>query len=200
MDDVIGAASDELGARVEFLRSVGTELMQHSDRGLLSHLIGTRGLLEQWGARPALCDAGLFHSVYGTEVYQLTTIPMTMRSRVQEVIGPEAEAVAWLFCVMKRETLKDNLGREADLGVTNHLTGERCAITPEQFADLTNLMFANTLEVVRRLSVTNKNHREAVRDLIPFGDAALPAARQALDAFLRTVTLDPPRRWWQFWK
>lgn len=194
------ATRDGLEARIEFLRAVGTESMQHSDRGLLSHLVETRGLLERWGARPALCDAGLFHSVYGTEVYKLTTIPVSMRGRVQEVIGPEAEAVAWLFCVMKRETLKDNLKRETDLGVGSHLTGERLAITREQFSDLTNLMFANTLEVVGRLSVKNKNHRDAVRELIDFRDTAMPAAREDLDAFLSTVDLEPPRRWWQFWK
>jgi hypothetical protein len=50
------------------LREANTEGMQHSDRGLLDHLFGTRQLLVEWEARAALCDAGLFHSVYGNGI------------------------------------------------------------------------------------------------------------------------------------
>jgi hypothetical protein len=96
--------SEELDKRLEFLLDVNVEEREHSERGLLSHLLGTRRLLLEWGARSALCDAGLFHSIYGTEGYQQATVPLSMRARVQELIGNEAECLAW-FCVMRRETL-----------------------------------------------------------------------------------------------
>src|SRR5580704_14622773 len=100
---------EELDKRVQFLRGVNIEAREHSERGLLDHLLGTRQLLLEWGARPVLCDAGLFHSVYGTEGYKHATLPLSMRSRVQELIGNEAESLVWLFCFMRRKTLGDNL-------------------------------------------------------------------------------------------
>jgi hypothetical protein len=40
--------------------------MPHSGRSLLDHLVGTRQLLVDGGARPPVCNAGLIHFVYGT--------------------------------------------------------------------------------------------------------------------------------------
>jgi (p)ppGpp synthase/HD superfamily hydrolase len=66
--------------------------MPHSEVGLFDHLLGTRQLLVEWKARPALCDAGLFHSVYSTEHYELKAIPLSMRDEVRQLIGDEAES------------------------------------------------------------------------------------------------------------
>src|SRR5437879_12124837 len=81
---------EQLENRLRFLREANTEGMPHSDRGLFDHLLGTRQLLVEWEARPALCDAGLFHSVYGTEHYELKAVPLTMRKEVQQLIGVNA--------------------------------------------------------------------------------------------------------------
>src|SRR6185369_12518587 len=59
-----GSMDEQLENRLRFLRKANTEGMPHSDRGLFDHLLGTRQLLVEWGARPALYDAGLFHSIY----------------------------------------------------------------------------------------------------------------------------------------
>ncbi len=85
---------ESLQERIRFLREAKTERMPHSERALLDHLLGTRQLLVEWGARPAVCDAGLFHSVYGTEHYELQAVPLAMRAEVQHVIGQEAESLA----------------------------------------------------------------------------------------------------------
>jgi len=69
--DRCGSMDEQLENRLRFLRKASTEQMPHSEVGLLDHLLGTRQLLIEWEARPALCDAGLFHSVYGTEHYEL---------------------------------------------------------------------------------------------------------------------------------
>ena len=66
--------NEELQRRIEFLREAKIGELKHSEKGLLAHLLGTRKLLEQWGARAALCAAGLFHSVYGTDAYPLNQI------------------------------------------------------------------------------------------------------------------------------
>ena len=56
------------GPRLDLLKQLGFgELTHDSHVPFLSHLLGTRRLLVEWGERPAVCDAGLFHSAYGTE-------------------------------------------------------------------------------------------------------------------------------------
>jgi len=174
---------------LDFLRDVNVAAREHSGRGLLNHLLGTRQLLLEWGARPALCDAGLFHSVYGTEGYQQAAVPLGMRARVQELIGDEAEALVWLFCFMRRETLSGNIGRRGDLAVTHRLTGERLPMADRQFDDLVNLTFANELEAYPRMARTWR--RGCWAYLQGFRQVAMPSARRAFDA------LRP--RWWEFW-
>jgi hypothetical protein len=43
---------------------------------LLDHLIGVRQVLAGGQARPSLCDAGLFHSVYGDAGVDLDLTPL----------------------------------------------------------------------------------------------------------------------------
>src|SRR4051795_9590961 len=89
------------GARLDLLRSLGFGELQHDSHvPFLSHLIGTRRLLVSWGCRPALCEAGLFHSVYGTEYFEPEQQPT--RDDVVAIIGTEAERVAWLWCNILR--------------------------------------------------------------------------------------------------
>jgi hypothetical protein len=60
-----------------------TRKVPHSDRGLFDHLLGTRQFLVDWGSRPALCGAELFHSIYSTEHYEQTAVPLTRRDEVR---------------------------------------------------------------------------------------------------------------------
>jgi hypothetical protein len=182
--------SNNLDQRVYFLRDVNVEAREHSERGLLDHLLGTRHLLLKWGARSALCDAGLFHSIYGTEGYQKALMPLSMRTRVQELIGNEAESLVFLFCVMRRHTLSGNVGRCGDLVVEHRHTGVRLLLTDGQFADLVNLTFANELQPYPRMSRTWRRGCRAY--LQGFRHLAMPGARQAFD--------DMGRRWWEVWR
>jgi len=137
---------EQLENRLRFLRKANTEGMPHSERGLFDHLLGTRQLLVEWEARPALCDAGLFHSVYGTQHYELKAVPLTMRNEVQQLIGDEAESLAWLFCMMRRETLFQNPGPDGELRVQHRLTDEWLPLKRIQYQDLLTMTFANSLE------------------------------------------------------
>src|SRR5689334_2977005 len=64
------AVPSPTGPRLALLKRLGFgELTHDSHVPFLSHLLGTRRLLVEWGERPAMCDAGLFHSAYGTEYF-----------------------------------------------------------------------------------------------------------------------------------
>ena len=185
-----GSMDEQLEKRLRFLRKANTEGMPHSDRGLLDHLLGTRQLLVEWEARPALCDAGLFHSVYGTEYYELKAIPLTMRNEVQQLIGDEAESLAWLFCMMRRETLFQNPGREGELRVQHRLTDEWLPLTKIQFQDLLTMTIANTLEAFPHCSWFWRRYlRMGLRQ---YRDIAIPPAQRAIDRI--------DIHWWEIWK
>ncbi len=185
---------ERLENRLRFLRKANTEGMPHSDRGLLDHLLGTRQLLVEWESRPALCDAGLFHSVYGTEYYELQAVPLTMRDEVQQLIGDEAESLAWLFCMIRRESLYENPGPEGGFRVQHRLTDQWLPLTRIQFQDLLTLNIANCLEPFPRCSWSDRRHlRGYLRGYLRrFPDVAIPPAQRAFDRI--------DLQWWEFWK
>jgi hypothetical protein len=182
---------EQLEKRLRFLREANTERMPHSERGLFDHLLGTRQLLVEWGARPALCDAGLFHSIYSTEYYEQTAVPLTSRNDVRQLIGEEAESLVWLFCMMRRETLLDgNLERQRDFTVQHRLTGEQISLSEAQFGDLVTMTIANSLEVFPSCSWMGR--RSLPRHLRRYRSIAIPAAQAAIDRV--------DCRWWEIWK
>ena len=81
----------------KFLLEVGTKNQPHGHRTLYEHLIGTLKLLKEWGCSRDICNAGLFHSIYGTQVYLPSTIPIKNRKVVQNLIGEKAENLVYLF-------------------------------------------------------------------------------------------------------
>ena len=87
---------DSTITKIDFLKRLGCEECLHGSNTLLHHLIGTRDLLKQWGAEEYVQDAGLFHSVYGTEYFQ-PNIKVT-RDQVREIIGIKAECLVDMFC------------------------------------------------------------------------------------------------------
>jgi len=182
--------NEQLERQIRFLRDVHTHEMPHSGHRLLDHLLGTRELLIQWASRPALCDAGLFHSVYGTEHYESAAIPVSVRNTVRELIGEEAESLVWLFCMMRRETFDENLERPGSYSVKHRLTGENLTLSPAEFQDLVTMTFANTLEAFPRLAWNVRRNCRAY--LRPFLGVTCTAVRTSFDRW--------DTRWWEVWK
>lgn len=181
---------EQLEIRLRYLRQANTDGMPHTDGVLLDHLVGTRRLLVEWEARPAVCDAGLFHSVYGTEYYEPKAIPLTMRHEVQQLIGEEAEALAWLFCMMRRESLFENVGRAGEFRVQHRFTDEWLPLTRTQFEDLFTMTLANSWEAFPRCSwMWRRILRSSLR---PFRGTAIPPVQRAISRI--------DVQWWEIWK
>jgi hypothetical protein len=181
---------EQLENRLRFLRQANTEGMPHSDRGLFDHLLGTRQLLVEWGARPALCDAGLFHSIYSTEHYEQLALPLTRRDEVQQLIGEEAESLVWLFCMMRRDAFFLDLGKEQSPSVQHRETGEQIPLSATQHQDLLTLLFANSMEAFPRCSWLERRSMSAA--LRHYRKFAIPSVQRALDRM--------DVRWWEIWK
>jgi len=170
---VTGARSEQLA----FLRSLGFADLQHDSHvPFLSHLIGTRRLLASWGCRSALCDAGLFHSVYGTEYFEPNRLPD--RADVVKLIGSDAERLAWLWCAIRRRTL-DPVGRSVELrdGGTEQLT-------PDEIDDIATLWSADAVEQLDRMEPEERAFAIGLQSVL---DHACEPARRAVAELVEKV-------------
>ena len=166
------------GARLEMLRRLGFgELTHDSHVPFMSHLIGTRRVLAEWGCSPELCDAGLFHSAYGTEYFDLVT--EATRPEIAEIIGANAERIAWLWCTIRR----DEIDVDASTALDRH-TGEVIDLAANELADLATLWAADTVEQLARMAPEERSFADGLPRVLHL---ALPQAQMAAEAALADV-------------
>ncbi len=171
-----GKLSIRRARHIRFLRSVGTDRVEHSEERLLDHLISTHDLLASWGARPALCEGALFHSIYGTQFLDAEVLGSGDRNKVRARIGDEAEELAWLWHSVRRDSIAANLEREDGLRIETQ-DDAVIAINRQQFHDLVNLWVADAVEQLpRRDSASVERQRAWLTPLLP---VALPAGAEA---------------------
>jgi hypothetical protein len=169
------ASFDDL---VAFLRTTGAGEVAHTETHLLDHLVQTYAVLASWGCPEYLCRAGLFHSIYGTEFFTETTLPLTERGRVRDVIGADAERIAYLWGIVHRESIYAN-----EDFIVNREDGSRIPVTRQDIADLWTLDLANALEVITRYELSADDRRKGrelyERGIEFFPPAGVEAMRQA---------------------
>lgn len=162
-----------------FLRSYPGVNVRHSGTTLVGHLDGVRQKLEEWQCRPAVCLAGLFHSVYGTEFFRRQTIPIAERPLVRDVIGEEAEELAYQFCTLQTKAFVDEVGRFATRSAQGDPGGMASSLSPVSL-DLLHVFVANWLEQLPRTRAdrrtTYAGFLKAVRPLL------LPLAAEEVEA------------------
>ena len=107
--------NDLISTKIKFLRDHGAHLCKHSGKTLLEHLENTRDILRIEGAPEYLQDAGLFHSVYGTAYYMPSGGITVSRKEVQELIGMQAEEIAYWFCILDAPRIDEILKFEGQL-------------------------------------------------------------------------------------
>jgi SM-20-related protein len=166
-------ASEVDRTALDFLRSLPGITVRHSGSTLIEHLIGVRDKLAQWECRPAVRFAGLYHSIYGTENFRQQTVPVAERPRVAQVIGTEAEHLAYEFCMLTMRGFLTEI--EADLDATGgHLRDSGRQRAAEKL-DLLHLFAANWLEQMPRMrAIQRSTHVSLFRKIRPL----LPRAAQ----------------------
>lgn len=136
---------------IDFLVGLGTDSVPHSgEKGFLAHLIGVYRDLEAWGCDRDVCRAGLFHSIYGTELFQKFSLPLDRRGDVQRLIGTRAERIAFVNCVMDRSTFDRLIPTAGPYRITNRLTQEVIELDEHDFHDLCVVHLCDWLEQVGR--------------------------------------------------
>ncbi len=160
----------------DFLLELGTEQVGHTDKTYLAHVIGVYRDMEERGCTEELCQAGMFHSIYGTERFQRFALPLERRKDVRALIGERAERLAYLNCAMDRSSFDQALLRgEEPYRVRDRLTGEEVEVTEDDFTDLCSIHLYDWLEQVPRSRLWDYR-REAYRQMAArLGGPALEA-------------------------
>ena len=91
---------------LKFLTDIGCGYLPHSGRTLYDHLLGTANILKEFKRPEYEVKAGLFHSIYGTDIYKLSKRLDINRQSIVDVIGEKAEQLAYLFCTLDPRTEK----------------------------------------------------------------------------------------------
>lgn len=114
----------KLPALVAVLRSVGAGECWHKHGSFLDHLVDIYRILKLWNAPDPVCLCGLFHSAYSNSYVNLAIFdPSTGRDTVRRHVGPAAERLIHLFCVVPRQPLihDDLLFNYSDAELAEHL-------------------------------------------------------------------------------
>lgn len=136
---------------VDFLRGLDIESVPHSGhKGFLAHLVAVHRDLESWGCNRDVCRAGLFHSIYGTELFRRWSLPLDRRSDVRALIGERAEWIAFVNCMMDRSTFDALLESEGHYRIRNRESGEILELSREDYDDLVRVHLCDWLEQVAR--------------------------------------------------
>ena len=136
---------------VDFLVAEGTDRVPHSNTSFLAHLTGVYEDLKKWGCDIAVCRAGMFHSIYGTEPFQGFKLGLERRGDVRELIGERAERLAYLNSAMTRTTFDETIQQHAGPhSMIDRFTGRCVAFSPQEFEDLLTVHLCDWLEQVER--------------------------------------------------
>jgi hypothetical protein len=135
----------------DFLLELGTEQVRHTKKSYLAHVIGVYNYMKARGCNEELCRAGMFHSIYGTELFQRFSLPLERRPEVRALIGERAERLAYLNCVMDRATFDQALLNRAEpYRFRDRLSGAEVELSEEDFTDLCKIHLYDWLEQVPR--------------------------------------------------
>ena len=134
-----------------FLRDIGADGVEHTDKGYLAHAIGVYNDLKKWGCDEELARVGIFHSIYGTELFQRFTLPLERRNEVRDLIGERAERISYLNCAMDRTHFDKQIRRATGpYRILDRFTRQEIEVTDEDFENLCTVHLCDWLEQVAR--------------------------------------------------
>jgi hypothetical protein len=107
--------------------------------------------MKRWGFDEELARAGLFHSIYGTGLFQRFKLPVEKRQEVRELIGERAEKLAYLNCSIIYDEFDEELARGGEtFRMTSRLTGEPIELDSQELEDLLRVHLVDRLEQIPR--------------------------------------------------
>ncbi len=127
-----------------FLKKLDSDKIPHQRGTLYDHLTGTYNYLASWGAQEHVCSAGLFHSIYGTTIFQHRSVPHSNREQIKKIIGEKAEDLVYTFSTVNRPPGLLTAIRDGYL--TNTISKTKKPVSREKLGELIEIEIANLLE------------------------------------------------------
>jgi hypothetical protein len=135
----------------DFLVELGIAKVSHTKSTYLAHLISVYHYMRRHGCTEELCRAGLFHSVYGTELFQGFKLPLERRDEVRRLIGERAEKLAYVNCAMDRASFDRVLTQaEGPYRIVDRITGAPIELDAADYDDVCRVHLFDLLEQVPR--------------------------------------------------
>lgn len=131
---------------IDSLTALGTDTTPHSGRTLFDHLKGVHDLLQEWDNPEAVCLAGLYHSIYGTQAFKIKTVELDRRDSVKAVIGETAEQLAYLFGISDRKSFYPDHQGTMPLQIHDLVHDTKVDVSDEQVTQLIEIEAANYLD------------------------------------------------------
>jgi hypothetical protein len=123
-----------------------THELRHSGRDFYTHLKGTHDLLKAWKNPEVVCLGGLFHSIYGTWHFRHKSFPIENRHVIRDLIGEEAEFLAYVFCVTERPKAFLVHAGSPEIAIKDHHAGSLIRLATVELNKLLEIEAANLLE------------------------------------------------------
>ncbi|PJZ57250.1 hypothetical protein CH367_11000 [Leptospira barantonii] len=147
------------------LKSLHAQGKEHLHGDLLTHLTGTFYILVEWGSSIDLCNAGLYHAVYGTFAFQDSLLETTARKEVENLIGSKAETLVYLYGTCDRNHLYAQFGNGKPILHKNRLTDEVRVLEGRILNELCELTAANELQLATADDKFLKEYGPELKDL-----------------------------------
>lgn len=151
------------------LKNLGVGEFAHLNGTLESHLLGTYALLVEWDNPAYVCDAGLYHAVYGTQPMKRLGMPHNEyspsdRPKIREIIGTESERLVYLYGACDRDWFYPQIGSPKAV-YRDRFTGEKPELPSGTFKDLLEITMANELEICFSGPLIKEHHRSGLVEL-----------------------------------
>jgi hypothetical protein len=141
----------DLKRLTDYLVALEIEKVPHTHSTYLKHLISVYHYMQSQGCTEEVSRAGLFHSIYGTELFQGFKLPLERRDELQELIGARAERLAYLNCAMDRASFDRVLDQPTGpYRFVDRITGQTVELDRQDYDDLCRVHLYDFLEQVPR--------------------------------------------------
>ena len=141
----------DIKRHTDFLLSLGTDKVPHSgDDVFMTHLISVYRDLEAWGGEEPVCLGGLYHSIYGTELFKRFALGLDRRGEVRALAGERAERLGYLNSAMDRASFDAMLADGGPRRMRDRFTDQVVVLADREFEDLCQIHLCDWLEQLPR--------------------------------------------------
>jgi len=139
----------------------------HARDTFANHLRGTWGILNAWGQPQEICRAGLFHTIYGGDLFIFSTLDpfeAASRDRFRDIVDVDAEALVWDFGTLARSLVNStlhsarNASLETRMSLHSFVDAEHRNVTARQIAKIMVVTIADYLDQLVEINLWRDVH------------------------------------------